>query len=271
MNRVPSPANVAGLAPGCARWTPGAVGRVRVGLVSGPSGAGCGDSDDDDCDDCAVQVDGFGEVDDVDPLRDGLDTDGDGECDERDDDGDTVLDCEGNRLFTDAEYEHAMRAGSATAHHNGEAFDLAIGWFEGNANGTSHPVADTQNRPDVCNAWGLCDMAGNVQQRVFDVTCNDDSHASLPDIDPLCLWGDLMDHRVQRGGAYSQADYGLQSSRRKKQKFRTRSPIVGLRYVRALPCDDPDGDLFGEGLGCYADDCAPEDPDVNEGLGNCPE
>jgi hypothetical protein len=41
----------------------------------------CMDSDGDGCDDCSVQVDGFGPTSDFDPNNDGLDTDGDGLCD----------------------------------------------------------------------------------------------------------------------------------------------------------------------------------------------
>ena len=48
----------------------------------------CGDSDNDLCDDCTNQVDGYGPLADNDPLNDGLDLDGDGYCEESDcDDG----------------------------------------------------------------------------------------------------------------------------------------------------------------------------------------
>jgi len=41
----------------------------------------CEDRDADFCDDCAIQVDGFGPLADVDPFNDGADSDGDGICD----------------------------------------------------------------------------------------------------------------------------------------------------------------------------------------------
>ncbi len=41
----------------------------------------CGDSDADQCDDCAVGSDDFGPASDFDPANDGVDTDGDGACD----------------------------------------------------------------------------------------------------------------------------------------------------------------------------------------------
>ncbi len=41
----------------------------------------CGDTDGDECDDCAIGVDGFGSLPDGDPTNDGVDSDGDGFCD----------------------------------------------------------------------------------------------------------------------------------------------------------------------------------------------
>jgi|GEM_PF-5950494 len=46
----------------------------------------CGDSDSDGCDDCAIQVDGFGPLPDNSPGNDGVDTDSDGLCDTADPD-----------------------------------------------------------------------------------------------------------------------------------------------------------------------------------------
>ena len=58
----------------------------------------CEDVDADLCDDCAIGVDGFGELADNDPANDGLDTDNNGTCNvgDDDDDGDTVLDIDDN-------------------------------------------------------------------------------------------------------------------------------------------------------------------------------
>lgn len=54
----------------------------------------CEDADLDNCDDCSVGLDGFGELADNNPMDDGLDTDNDGQCNltDEDDDGDGVLD-----------------------------------------------------------------------------------------------------------------------------------------------------------------------------------
>jgi formylglycine-generating enzyme required for sulfatase activity len=79
----------------------------------------------------------------------------------------------GYRLPTEAEWEYACRAGSTTAFANGPITQIdcdpidpnldLMGWYCGNANGWTHPVARK-----LPNAWGLYDMHGNVWE-----WCND--------------------------------------------------------------------------------------------------
>lgn len=70
------------------------------------------------------------------------------------------------RLPTEAEWECACRAGTVTPFCNGEITEMfcgsdplleAVGWYCGNSNREAHPVA--LKGP---NAWGLCDMHGNL-------------------------------------------------------------------------------------------------------------
>lgn len=67
---------------------------------------------------------------------------------------------QGMRLPTEAEWEHAARAGTTTAYWWGEAFDptRAVACATQGCEATE-PVALEGPR---CNAWGVCDVSGNV-------------------------------------------------------------------------------------------------------------
>lgn len=128
-------------------------------------------------------------------------------------------------LPSDAQWEYAARAGTLTAFYNGAITYTdctldpnldAIGWYCGNSDSTTHPVAKKEP-----NSWGLYDMSGNVFE-----WC-DGYYGLYPDgplTDPVFTTGT---ERVFRGGSWKFGS-GLARS-----AFRTEgsSSDIGTDYV----------------------------------------
>ena len=155
------------------------------------------------------------------------------------DGADSIYDCAGFRLPTEAEWEYAARAATTTPFFNGAvthpactpldpAMD-AIGWYCGNAEDQTHPVGEK-----TANAWGLHDMSGNVLEWTWDWYQRD-----YP--------GDVTDpeggaegnFRVARscGIRYSGAGR-CRAADRAGHTPDYRTPFAGFRLVRTLPVDD---------------------------------
>jgi formylglycine-generating enzyme required for sulfatase activity len=127
------------------------------------------------------------------------------------------------RLPTEAEWEYACRAGTATAFSFGDdetALD-DYGWYLGNSGGRTRPVA--QKKP---NAWGLYDMHGNVWQWCSDLHGD---YPAAPQIDPQGA-GDGP-YRIVRGGAYLYGPVQCRSANRAFYAPVDRDIVCGARVV----------------------------------------
>ncbi|MEG3629368.1 formylglycine-generating enzyme family protein [Streptomyces poriticola] len=115
----------------------------------------------------------------------------------------------GYRLPTEAEWEHACRAGTSGPRY-GPLDDVA--WYRGNSDGRVHAVGG--RRP---NAFGLYDMLGNVWEWCWD------------HYDPE-VYGS---YRVLRGGGWFDEHWSCRASVRRRSHPTFRVDDVGFRLARS--------------------------------------
>jgi formylglycine-generating enzyme required for sulfatase activity len=132
------------------------------------------------------------------------------------------------RLPTEAEWEYACRARSTTKYSFGDDEKLLgeYAWYYENSGGKTHPVG--QKKP---NAWGLCDMPGNVWE-----WCQDDWHNSYNSA-PVdgSAWVDVSrraSFRIVRGGGWYFRAVLCRSAYRGRYSPGHRDHNLGLRLVR---------------------------------------
>lgn len=119
-------------------------------------------------------------------------------------------DADGYRLPTEAEWEHACRAGDPGVRYG----DLdTIAWYRKNSGGRPQDIGGREP-----NAWGLHDMIGNVWEWCWDL------------YDPR-VYGP---YRVFRGGGWNDHHWGCQASARRKSHPTLRIDDLGFRLARSL-------------------------------------
>jgi len=110
------------------------------------------------------------------------------------------------RLPTEAEWEYACRAGTMTPFHFGETITAELANY--NATETYGDGAKGEYRQEttpvdhfgIANAFGLCDMHGNVWEWCLDHW--HDNYEGAPNDESAWLTDDKSDRRILRGGSW---------------------------------------------------------------------
>ncbi|MBI1290336.1 SUMF1/EgtB/PvdO family nonheme iron enzyme [bacterium] len=127
-------------------------------------------------------------------------------------------------LPTEAQWEYACRAGTATRFAFGDS-DSMLGdyaWYDDNANITTHPVGGKR-----ANGWGLHDMHGNLWEWCLDWYAD-----SLPGGSVTDPTGPIKGtFRVFRGGSWGDWPSLARSARRSRYAPDYRSSFLGFRFV----------------------------------------
>lgn len=138
-------------------------------------------------------------------------------------------------LPTEAQWEYAARAGSTTAFPSGNLtvgncdFDEnldAIGWYCGNSERSTHPVA--QKQP---NEWGLFDTHGNVMEWVQDYYDGYQDYSPTPVVDPKGPDTNEWDTHWVRGGNWDLVSRACRSASRAYFADDLPQSKVGFRLI----------------------------------------
>jgi len=134
------------------------------------------------------------------------------------------------RLLTEAEWEYAARAGTATAYYWGDE----SGKGNANCDGCGTESDGRQTSPVGSfkpNGFRLYDMAGNVWQWVQD--CYHEDYKEAPADGSAWTSGDCS-RRVVRGGSWVDSPQSLRSALRLRLSTVDRVNLLGFRVGRTL-------------------------------------
>jgi formylglycine-generating enzyme required for sulfatase activity len=141
------------------------------------------------------------------------------------------------RLPTEAEWEYACRAGTRTAFSCGDTISPDLANYDGNFtyNGGARGIYRKGTTPAGAfapNAWGLCDMHGNVWEWVQDVV--HENYEGAPTDGRAWEVGGDQSRRILRGGSWLYNPRYLRSALRNGFSAVLSNDIVGFRVVREL-------------------------------------
>jgi formylglycine-generating enzyme required for sulfatase activity len=138
------------------------------------------------------------------------------------------------RLPSEAEWEYACRAGTATQFYFGETITTDLVNYDGNHTYGSAPKGiDRKKTTDVGsfppNAFGLYDMHGNVWEWCQDVW--HDNYKGAPTDGSAWSSGGDSSYRMRRGGSTNNAPWNCRSARRRRSYANYRCGNRGFRVA----------------------------------------
>jgi formylglycine-generating enzyme required for sulfatase activity len=143
------------------------------------------------------------------------------------------------RLPTEAEWEYACRAGTTTPFHFGEIITAELANYQATGTygqGTPREYREETTPVDhfrVANAFGLCEMHGNVWEWCLDHW--HENYEGAPDDGSAWLTMNKRTRRVLRGGSW---DYHPRNCRSASRHFNDpviRDYVIGFRVVCEVP------------------------------------
>jgi formylglycine-generating enzyme required for sulfatase activity len=143
------------------------------------------------------------------------------------------------RLPTEAEWEYACRAGTTTPFYFGSTLSTELVNYDGNFiygngvegeyQGETTPVENFE----IANAWGLCDMHGNVWEWCEDHWHN--NYNDAPEDGSAWLTDDAASPRINRGGSWIYDPRYCRSACRNYGSPSRRYYNLGFRLACAAP------------------------------------
>ena len=159
----------------------------------------------------------------------------------------TILTNRQYRLPTEAEWEYACRAGTTTPFHFGKTITTELANYRGTDNeeykwsgsygdgpkGEHREETTPVNQFEGANAFGLCDMHGNVWE-----WCQDHWHSSYkgaPTDGSAWIEGGSSERRILRGGSWSDIPRYCRSAYRSRSGPGFDYSFIGFRVVCSAP------------------------------------
>ncbi|MGL5011622.1 MAG: formylglycine-generating enzyme family protein [Paracoccaceae bacterium] len=148
------------------------------------------------------------------------------------------------RLPTEAEWEHAARAGTETPFAQGDALTAEQANFsrKGTEHGLDKPLPELVDRDqpvevedlDAANAWGLRHMSGNVSE--LTLSCWTEQHLGLSSASAYLASADTQNlcKRTVKGGGFDAGMDWCRLAVRTRQESSDRDEYTGFRLVRDM-------------------------------------